>query len=253
MLFRSTSTVIIYQRHQRRYPRPLEIANIRQGPELALILQLFAADGPGGRLDEAFVRNALAPKSRSLLQPRRIAPAGVATLALLVVFVAVGLAHRNTLPPISYAPDDPIAPGGQRRSHAEIAAFMEHEVMPFARRIIGPLKGGPDKIDCNTCHGADAPIRNWKMPGVRALPEPDVRLAGMEQFGFALDPQMRNAVYGYLAREENQHKAGYMRGLVVPGMAALLHRPPYDFTKSYGYNRSRNALGCYHCHLVEGT
>jgi len=36
----------------------------------------------------------------------------------------------------------------------------------------------------------------------------------------------------------------------MPGMAALLHRPAYDFTRSYEHNRSRNALGCYHCHRV---
>jgi hypothetical protein len=41
-----------------------------------------------------------------------------------------------------------------------------------------------------------------------------------------------------------------MREIVMPGMAALLHRPPYDFTRSYEHNQSRNALGCYHCHRV---
>jgi hypothetical protein len=25
----------------------------------------------------------------------------------------------------------------------------------------------------------------------------------------------------------------------MPGMARLMHRPAYDFAKSYGYNRSR--------------
>ena len=42
-----------------------------------------------------------------------------------------------------------------------------------------------------------------------------------------------------------------MREVVVPGMSRLLHRPPYDFTQSYEYNRSRRALGCYHCHQVQ--
>jgi len=41
-----------------------------------------------------------------------------------------------------------------------------------------------------------------------------------------------------------------MREVVMPGMAQLLHRPPYDFSRSYDYNRSRFAFGCYHCHLV---
>jgi len=42
-----------------------------------------------------------------------------------------------------------------------------------------------------------------------------------------------------------------MRQVVMPGMARLMHRPAYDFVKSYGYNRSVAAIGCYHCHLVE--
>ena len=73
--------------------------------------------------------------------------------------------------------------------------------------------------------------RQWQMPGVRALPEPQFRLAGMERVGFWLEPQIRNAVYGYLAEEDKQSTAGYMRAVVMPGMAKLLHRPAYDFTR----------------------
>ena len=36
----------------------------------------------------------------------------------------------------------------------------------------------------------------------------------------------------------------------MPGMARLLHRPAYDFSRSYDYNRSQFAIGCYHCHMV---
>ena len=50
---------------------------------------------------------------------------------------------------------------------------------------------------------------------------------------------MRNAIYGYLAESDNQAKAGYMREVVMPGMARLLHRPAYDFTQPYEYNRSQ--------------
>jgi hypothetical protein len=42
-----------------------------------------------------------------------------------------------------------------------------------------------------------------------------------------------------------------MREVVMPGMAQLLRRPAYDFTQPYDYNRSRHALGCYHCHRVK--
>jgi len=62
---------------------------------------------------------------------------------------------------------------------------------------------------------------------------------------------MRNAIYGYVADSEKQRKAAYMREVVVPGMARLLHRPAYDFTRPYDYNRSRDAIGCYHCHTVQ--
>ena len=89
------------------------------------------------------------------------------------------------------------------------------------------------------------------MPAVAALPLPDVRDRGWENYGGAMDAQMRNAIYGYVAESDNQAKAAYMREVVLPGMARLLHRPAYDFTKSYEYNRSRAAIGCYHCHRVK--
>ena len=173
------------------------------------------------------------------------------TVVFALAFIGVGIARHDSLPPVVYAADDPVSPHGQRRSTEEVVAFMERDVMPFARRVLAPLVGGADEVTCETCHGADAARRNWHMPGVRALPEPELRFAGLERARLWLDPQMRNAVYGYLAEEDNQSIAAYMRHVVMPGMAKLMHRPAYDFAKSYGYNRSRAAVGCYHCHLVE--
>ena len=89
------------------------------------------------------------------------------------------------------------------------------------------------------------------MPAVVALPEPHFKQLGWEHYSGGMDAQMRNAIYGYLAESDNQARAAYMREVVMPGMARLLHRPPYDFTKSYEYNRSRVAFGCYHCHRVQ--
>ena len=66
-----------------------------------------------------------------------------------------------------------------------------------------------------------------------------------------MDAQMRNAIYGYVAESDNQAKAAYMRENVMPGMARLLRRPAYDFTRPYEYNRTQHALGCYHCHRVQ--
>jgi hypothetical protein len=128
---------------------------------------------------------------------------------------------------------------------------METEVMPWAREALGRIKGGPDRVSCDTCHGAKAVERRWQMPAVAALPEPELRGRGWETYTSTMDAQMRNAIYGYLAESEKQAKAAYMRQVVVPGMARLLHRPAYDFTRSYEYNRSRHALGCYHCHKVQ--
>lgn len=242
----ATSTVYVFSR---RNGRSIELANIHHGPQLALILQLRATD----LVDDAeFIRSALGADA-PLLRPHHLSTGLVvaATLAFALTFGVIGLARHDSLPPVVYADDDPIAPNGQRKSKAEIVAFMEQQVMPFARRVLGPLQGGADNVTCETCHGPDAAERNWRMPGVRALPEPEFRLAGMERAGFWLDPQVRNAVYGYLAEEHKQSTAAYMRGVVMPGMAALLRRPAYDFSKSYGFNRAHAAVGCYHCHLVE--
>ena len=85
----------------------------------------------------------------------------------------------------------------------------------------------------------------------RALPQPDVRDRAWESYRTNIDAQMRNAIYGYLAESDKQVKAGYMREVVVPGISRILRRPSYDFTQSYEYNRSRRALGCYHCHQVQ--
>jgi hypothetical protein len=244
-----TSTVHV---SSKRRDTALQLANIQHGPQLALVLQLRATElfGDDMNLDADFFRLALGPDAPPLLRPYR-AIALAATVVLAAAFGVIQLARHSSLPPVVYAFDDSILPRGSRRSAEEIFTFMEREVMPFAREALGPIVGGKDNVTCETCHGADAKQRNWQMPGVRALPEPALRLAGLEHAGSSVDPQMRNAVYGYLAEEDKQSIAAYMRQVVMPGMAKLMHRPVYDFAKSYGYNRSRAAVGCYHCHLVE--
>jgi hypothetical protein len=242
----ATSTVRIHSRHP---GRSVTLKNIRHGPQLALVLQLLSTDRFGAKVDPEFVEYALGSGAPQLLRPNAGLIAA-ATIALVLTSAVMAVARHDTLPPVTYGADDPIAPSGHRRSTAEIAAFMDEQVMPFARRALAPLVGGANNVRCETCHGEDAGIRHWNMPGVRALPEPEVRFAGIERSGFWLDPQVRNAVYGYLAEEEKLPRAAYMRGIVMPGMANIMHRPAYDFTKSYGYNRAHVAVGCYHCHLV---
>jgi hypothetical protein len=173
-------------------------------------------------------------------RPAFIAPA---LLILTLIVIAIGLSGHEVR--VEYGPDDAVRPGGARRSDAEIRAFMEREVMPWAQHALGPVVA-PRAVTCETCHGKEAETRRWRMPAVRALPEPHVR----EMAAPGSDSQVRNALHGYLAEGDNSAVAARMRGVVTPGMAALLRRPAYDFAQTYEYNRARAAFGCYHCHLV---
>ena len=243
-----TSTLTVYA--TRAGIAPLVLTRVRRGAQLAAILDLLAAD-PKARHGDHAVRAALAWEPRPPATAYR--GAGRAVFVLLIVLgvcsvALVGLRGRRA--EVAYDADDAVTPGGLKRSRAEIVQFMERDVMPWARETLGHIKGGPDRITCETCHGANAVAEDWRMPAVAALPQPDVKERGWETYSGGMDAQMRNAIYGYLAQSDNQAKAAYMREFVVPGMASLLHRSPYDFTKPYAYNRSHNALGCYHCHRV---
>jgi len=209
---------------------------------------LLAGD-PRAPRDPDAVRSALAWEPRTPAFALREALAGLIAILAAIFAVAIGL-HGKTAA-ITYRTDDAIAPGGEKRSHAEIVRFMEAEVMPWARETLGRLKGGPDRVTCETCHGAHGRVRAWQMPAVAALPQPELRDRGWETYTTGMDAQMRNAIYGYVAESDNQAKAAYMREIVMPGMAKLLRRPAYDFTRPYEYNRTQHALGCYHCHQVQ--
>jgi hypothetical protein len=242
-----TSTLVVHARGQGRDGAPIVLAGVRNGAQLAALLEILSGD-PQASINGDAVRAALAwqPRGAGVSARRAFAPA--AALFFTVFVVAISL-HGKTAT-VTYAADDPIAPGGTKRSRADIVQFMENDVMPWARQTFGRLKGGPDRVTCETCHGADAAAREWQMPAVAALPVPDVREGGWETYSGGMDAQMRNAIYGYLADSDKQTKAGYMRETVMPGMSRLLHRPAYDFAQPYDYNRSRRALGCYHCHKV---
>ncbi len=124
--------------------------------------------------------------------------------------------------------------------------------MPWARVTLGRLKGGADRVTCETCHGAQRRRARLADAAVsRRCRSPTCGIAAGRSTTANIDAQMRNAIYGYLAESDKQAKAAYMREIVMPGMARLLHRPAYDFTRTYEYNRSRRSLGCYHCHRVK--
>lgn len=223
------------------------LTGVRAGAQLAALLEILSGE-PRAALDHDGVRSALAWNPRPPGGDPREAIGALVVVAVAIVAVALGLHGRAT--PVIHAPDDAIAPGGLKRPRGEIVAFMEREVMPWARATFAPLKGGADRVTCETCHGREPEQRSWRMPAVAALPLPDVKDRGWETYSARMDAQMRNAIYGYVADSSKQDKAAYMREVVVPGMARLLRRPAYDFTKPYDYNRSRDAIGCYHCHQV---
>jgi hypothetical protein len=237
-----TSTLVI---RRRGHSSPFVLYRVRRGAQLAALLELLTGD-PRPTVDEAFVRGALRWEPRTSPRRPHYVLAGLATALALVFGVAFSLG--GSAAEISYPADDAIYPSGAKRDSNEILRFMENEVLPWARTALAPIVGGAELVACSTCHGT--PDRNWVMPSVAALPEPVFRRLTFERYSPAMDPQTRNAIYGYLAESDKQGKAAYMREVVMPGMARLLHRPPYDFTKPFDYNRTRFAFGCYHCHRV---
>jgi len=243
---RATGIGTVLVRSKREADAPLRIARTVRARRTALTLKLLVADVRGVPPDESVA-------GLPLPSIWRIPPAielkaaliGPSLLLLMVVAILIGLSTHDVQ--VAIAADDPIRPHGLKRSRAEIDQFMESEVMPFARYALEPVVGRGN-VTCLTCHGKDAEARGWKMPAVTALPEPAVRHMATTA---GSDSQVRNALHGYLAQDHKQRIAAHMRGVVLPGMAALLRRPVYDFAQPYEYNQERAAFGCYHCHMVK--
>ena len=94
---------------------------------------------------------------------------------------------------------------GVKRDRAEIVRFME-----TARDAVGARALGADRRRGRPRHLRDLSRpqtprrRDWHMPAVAALPRPEVRTAGWEHYGGAMDAQMRNAIYGYGAESDKR-------------------------------------------------
>lgn len=241
---RLTSIGTIHVSSARPGDRGLRLPRMARARQTALRLNLLVADLRGMPPDDNIAglpfpsiwRVPPAIRLHTIL-------AAPAVLLLTLVVIVIGLSGHEVR--VAFGPDDPVRPNGVKRGRAEINAFMEHEVMPWAEAALGPVVGA-GRVRCQTCHGNDADERDWRMPAVRALPEPAVRALARGS-----DSDMRNALHGYLAEEDNQAVAAHMRAVVTPGMAGLLRRPSYDFAQTYEFNRERAAFGCYHCHMVE--
>jgi hypothetical protein len=241
-----TSTLIVTAREHRR--APLVLRHIRRAAEVAAVLDLLVSE-PHHTLDAEALRSALLWQPSDGAGGSRGLVVGLAALLVALTLVAIGL-HGQTRAAIAYPANDAIVPGGVKRDEEQIMRFMELTVMPWARTALAPIVGGEDRVACTTCHGTTAADQGWVMPAVAALPSPVVRQLGWERYGGEMDAQMRNAIYGYSSQSDKQSKASYMQEVVMPGMAQLLHRPAYDFTRTYEYNRTHLAFGCYHCHRV---
>jgi len=239
-----TSTIVVHTRDTGR--PPFVIHHVRRGQHLAALLDLLGTDS-NVSVDAEAARAALSWEPSGARRHKE-AIAGVAILLVAFFAVVIGLHGKAAI--VAYPADDAVYPGGEKRDRESIVRFMEAAVLPWARETLGRLKGGPDRVSCETCHGRRPDERDWRMPAVAALPRPTVNLWGWERYSAGMDAQIRNAIYGYAAEPEKQGKADYMREVVLPGMARLLRRPAYDFTKTYDYNRVHFAFGCYHCHQV---
>jgi hypothetical protein len=241
-----TLTLVVHGRDKRQ--PPFVLSHIRGGVQLRGIIEILAGDTPAA-IDVDTLRAALqwSPTPDRRHARRHLVLFG----AVMAVMFGVVISVQGKPAPVIYPPDDAVYPGGVKRDTASIVRFMETTVMPWARHELGPIVGGSDRVTCETCHGEAPEEHRWAMPAVSALPKPDVLDRGWERYSSSMDAQMRNAIYGYLAESDNQAHAAYMREHVMPGMARLLHRPPYDFTRTYEYNRTHFAFGCYHCHRVK--
>src|SRR5262249_61033954 len=133
-----TSALTVHGR--RPSVRPLVLASIPSGVQLAALIELLSGD-PRASIDRDAVRAALSWDPRPPGGDLRKAVASVAAALFAVSAVAIGL--HGTATPVTHAPDDAITPNGMKRSQTEIIQFLEREVMPWARPTLGRITAGP--------------------------------------------------------------------------------------------------------------
>jgi len=109
-------------------------------------------------------------------------------------------------------------------THEQKAEHMKHVVLPaMAKEFAAWDPGEFGKIKCATCHGAGARDKTFKMPNPRL-------------------PKLPTTEEGFKALAAKEPEAvKFMSEKVVPMMAQMLGKKPYDHATQQGF-------GCFACH-----
>ena len=147
-------------------------------------------------------------------------------LSLTLLPTAAGLAKTKVVGPPEVAWKD--------MKYVQRREYMKTAVMPKMKPIFQNFDGKTfADFTCETCHGADAGKRKYKMPS------PDIKPL----------PNTPEAFQAKLKSEPTWPKwTKFMGGEVEPTMAALLGLPAFNPEKP-----DKNAFSCAGCHRLEGT
>jgi len=147
-------------------------------------------------------------------------------LSLTLLPTAAGLAKTKVVGPPEVAWKD--------MKYVQRREYMKTAVMPKMKPIFQNFDGKTfADFTCETCHGADAGKRKYKMPS------PDIKPL----------PNTPEAFQAKLKAEPTWPKwTKFMGGEVVPAMAALLGIPAFNPEKP-----DKNAFSCGGCHKLEAT
>lgn len=105
--------------------------------------------------------------------------------------------------------------------------YMEATVLPAMKTVFEAYDPNRfEKMNCATCHGADAEARQFKMPN------PDlVKVSAANDFA--------------AARKKYPGAVEFMMSSVEPTMASLLQDPVFS-------NKTKHGFGCFRCHVRDG-
>ena len=243
-----TSTIAVHPRGRRRAARPRpRSAAARSSPRCSSCSPAIRA------------RRATPRRSASALawEPRPPALDLRGALAGFVgVLIAIVRRRRSACTarrrPSPTRPTMRIAPSGEKRSEAEIIA-----VHGSRGDAVGARHASADQGRRRPRHVRDLPRRAAprraaggcrRSPRCRS-PTCATRLGNLPARHGRADAQ-RDLRLPRRVRQSGKGRPTCARSSCRAWRACSIG-PPYDFTQPYEYNRSRRALGCYHCHQVQ--